>query len=805
MFTKTIISVVGIVIALIFPPTNVYAQQFQQKVALTAKVVDSASGQALENITVSLHTTSNVFITNTLTKADGSFKFLLAQGSPYRMSIAAVGYTSRTIEVSPSDSTAINFGTILLKSKHTSLAAITVTGSKPLVKQEIDRLSYDLQADPESKSSSVLEMMRKVPLLSVDGEGNIELKGSSSYRILVNGKPSAMMDRNVKEVLRSMPAATIQKIEVITTPPSKYDAEGLAGIINIITNKKLPAGYSGTINANVTAPTGGPGGGASFSARKGKLGITAFTGGGIYNTPSTFDYNERTSPNALLSQQNQKEKDSRSAYFGTEVSYEIDSLHLLSASFNKSGSNETGNATQLSVSQGQALQQYQLTNANEGKGNSTDASLNYQLGNAKNKDELFTLSYRYYAYGYDNQSDIGFTQRLNYTEPAYQQNDKGNSNEHTVQLDYVTKLKKVGIEAGIKGIFRNNNSDFRYLQENGVNGIFELDPQRTNQFNNTQNIYAAYNTYQFSLGSFNVKAGIRLEHTRIHADFLTSQTTIAEQQLNLLPAIAFSYRVNTASTFNFGFMQRIQRPGIYQLNPFVNRSNPNVESSGNPELRPVVANAIQLGYSLQKKVFVNISMDYTFFNSLINQVAVFDAATNITRSTYQNTGTARLLGANLNVNYPISKKWSFSTNSKVFYGQIKGMSGSTAISTSGLMYSIGANSGYRFEKGWRANASFNYKSPSFTLQRESNAVTNSSFSVSKELIANQLTFSFATNNPFSKYRTNTTVLTGPEFEQYITDVSYFRSFRLSLNYSFGKLSQAVKKSTRTIKNDDVSN
>lgn len=803
MFTKTFISVVGIVIALIFCTPNSFAQPLS-KVVLKAKVIDSISKQAIENSNISLYSLQNKLLSHTMSQADGSFQLILEPQSKYRLLIANMGYINYSLNIQTADSTSIKLGAILLQPVSTSLSAITVMANKPLIKQEIDRLSYDLEADPERQSLSLLEMMRKVPLLSVDGEGNVELKGSANYRILINGKPSAMMDRNMKEVLRSMPAATIQKIEVITTPPSKYDAEGLAGIINIITHKKLPAGYSATLNTNFSTPTGGPGAGGSFSARSGKLGFTLFTGGGIYDTPLSFDYNNRTATNTFLSQQNQKEKNSRSGYIGTELSYEIDSLQLLAVSFNKSGSRENSHALQSSQSQGQLIQAYQLQNELEGNGNSTDASFNYQLGSTKNKEQLFTLSYRYYAYGYANENHLNFSQQQNHNQAAYQQYDKGNSNEHTLQLDYITKVKKIGIEAGIKSIFRNNSSDFLYLEQNGF-GDFEPNPQRSNQFNNQQNVYAAYNTYQFGLGRFSVKAGIRLELTQINADFLTNQTSLNKKQFNLLPAIAIGYRLSTSSTFNFGFMQRIQRPGIYQLNPFVNRANPNVESSGNPALKAVVANAIQMGYSLQKKVFINLSVDYTFFNSLINQVAVFDASSNITRSTYQNTGTAKLLGLNLNANYPISKNWSFATNSKLFYGKIEGISGNVPISTSGLMYSIGANSGYKFEKGWRANASFNYKSPSFTLQRESNALTSSSFSVSKELIARQLTLSIVTNNPFQKYRTNQTVLSGPGFEQLISDVTYFRSYRISLNYSFGKLTQAVKKSKRSIKNDDVAN
>ncbi len=684
-----------------------------------------------------------------------------------------------------------------------SLSEVTITSKRAIIKQEIDRLVYDLQADPYSKSNSLLEMMKKIPMLSVDADDNLTLKGNSNYKILINGRSSSLLERNLKEVLRSIPASTIQRIEVITNPPSKYDAEGLAGIINIITNRQTAEGYSGTMNLFATQPTGGPGAGASIASKLGKFAFNVFTGGGIYNTPLSSDQNQRLSSQAVLNQERSRKKDAHSGYLGTELSYEIDSLNLLSAAFNINGSRENNDLTQWSNLAGLESQQYTLHSNNIVEGNGGDASLNYQLGFAHNKKQLLTLSYRFYTNNYQTDNQNIFSEQFNDMQADYQQYNEGRSTENTVQIDYVTTVRKLGIELGLKGIFRNNSSDFRYLNFDDTTENFESDPQRNNDFDNTQNVYAAYNSYQFIVGPISAKAGLRLEHTEIRAIFRNNQTNIARQQLNLMPAIALAYKLGNVSSLNLSFNQRIQRPNIYQMNPFVDRTNPNVTTTGNTTLRPVVANGIQLGYSLQKKAFMNISLDYTAFHSLINQVAEYDSISKVTQIAYQNTGTARLFGANLSINYPITSKWSFSTNSKAMYGKIAGISGNTPISTDGFMYSIGLNSSINLEKGWRANASMNYKSKSFTLQRESNAFTSSSFGASKSLIINKLTVSASVSNPFAKYRSNIVELTGPGFMQTSTDISYFRSYRFSINYNFGKLKDAVKKSTRSVKNDDA--
>ena len=254
---------------------------------ITGFVSDSASQKRLDFITVNLMTDKNTVVKVDYTKEDGSFTFSGLKPVKYQVIIIGVGYKNKIINADLSDSTrqVLNLETITLSQAALGLKEVKIIAAKPLVTQEVDRLSYDLQADPESKVNSVLDMMRKVPLLSVDADNTVYLKGNSDFKILVNGKPSSMMERSYKDVLRSMPASSIERIEVITTPPAKYDAEGLAGIINIITNKKIDNGYNGSLNISEKFPNGGPGFGGSFSAKLGKLGMSAFGGASSFNAP----------------------------------------------------------------------------------------------------------------------------------------------------------------------------------------------------------------------------------------------------------------------------------------------------------------------------------------------------------------------------------------------------------------------------------------------------------------------------------------------------------------------------------------
>ncbi|SEV91052.1 Outer membrane receptor proteins, mostly Fe transport [Chitinophaga sp. YR573] len=675
-----------------------------------------------------------------------------------------------------------------------NLKEVAIIANKTFIQQKSDRIIYNLQADPESKGNSVLGMMRKIPFITLDGSDNILLKGNASYKVLINGKSSSMVNGNLTAILRSMPASTIQKIEVITIPPAKYDAEGLAGIINIITNKKVNEGYNGTLNVNEGFPAGGPGAGGSFTAKLGKLGVSAFGGVSIYNSPQTSFTNTRTGTDTTNLQQNGLAKSKNTnGYFGTQLSYEIDSLNLLSGQFNINGTRANGNSSLSSVA---SSQQYDLLNHNTSHSYGIDAAINYQLGFKSSKSRFLTFSYMYSTNPGDQQANINISNAPDYNQHAHQ-----SFKEHTFQMDFVTSVKALNIEAGVKGILRRNSSDFQYNSFN--NGKFELVTALSDLYTNTQNVFSAYNSYQLSLKSWNITAGVRLEQTVIKADFISSAAVADQNYLNVIPSIAVGKNFNDQSSINFGFTQRMRRPGINRLNPYVDRSNPNIESTGNPGLRPVLLNDIQAGYSSNKKLSLNIGLDYSFMNNLDLKVVNFDAVTKITRTSYANVGKAKSLGSNFNISYPLTKWYNAGLNGNVMY---LWLSDGMAISNNRWIYSLALSNAFQLNKGWRINADLNVisRSPNGS-QGTSNGMISTAFGVNKELVKNKLSVAGSIKNPFTKYRDNQNQTFGPNFQQFSTSRDYFRSFNISLNYNFGGLRDGINKSRSEIRNDDLSN
>ncbi|RYU93761.1 outer membrane beta-barrel family protein [Emticicia agri] len=790
--------------------TYVHAQNGAKGQQITGVLVDSLSQKNPDFITVALMKDKNVSVKVDYSKADGSFRFVGLKPAKYYLVISGVGYKGKTLSADLSDSTKtiLNLGKIFITEEALGLKEVKVSATKQIVKQEVDRISYDTQADPESKVFSVLDMMRKVPYLSLDAEDNIQLKGNSDFRILINGKPSSMVERSYKDILRSMPASSIQRIEVITTPPSKYDAEGLSGIINIITNKNVTNGYNGSLNVSERFPVGGPGIGGSLSAKIGKWGLSAFGGANLYKNPQTATILTRNTfgeSSTLLDQRGFNKSENKSGYLGLEISYELDSLNLISGQFNINGNRNDAISSQSSdLTKGsEILQRYYLNNVGDGTGSGFDAALNYQLGFKADKNRLLTLSYRYYGFDSGQDNVINISERINYDLPNYRQLNDQLFSEHTIQVDYVHPIKKLMIEAGMKGILRNNKSNFEYRTYNSDTDNYQILEELSNKFSNTQNIYGIYNTYQYNFKKWGVKAGVRVEQTVLDANFATTNSKVSQNYFNVIPTISINRKFKK-SGLNFGYTQRIRRPNIYQLNPFVDRSNPNFERTGNPNLRPSVLNDINIGYNWSGKSSFSLSVGHTFIKDMFFPVIVYDPATGITRSSFGNVGKAKLLPmVMVNFNHPITKKWNMSINPRMAYAMTEGIINGKLIKNKGLMYGANLSSGYRLEKNWRVNVNINYNGPNINIQEKTNHFFGYSASVNKDVVKDKLSFSASFNNPFNKFRRNIRDSFGPDFLQYNEQRNYFRTFNFSLNYKFGKLKESIKKNKRGIRNDDV--
>jgi hypothetical protein len=791
------------------------AQTVVQPITISGTVIDSAINKPMGFVTVALQDAkTHAGVKSSLTKDDGTFSIKAPAGNSYEIVFVFVGYRNKIMPVSGTGN-AIDVGKIILSASTSQLKEVSVTAARPLMKQEVDRITYDIQADPDSKALSVLDMMRKVPLLTVDGNDNIKLKGSGNYKILINGKESAMVAKNPSDILKSMPATNIEKIEVITTPPAKYDAEGLTGIINIITKKNADQGYNIGLNTRFNSIFGA-GYNLNGTLKQGKFGMALYAGfGSNGNLTNTLGSNENIySSQTNIVQSGTTTQKNPYHYGSAELSYEIDTLNLITASINLFGNNQTQYGSQLSNTESQGVQDqtYNLQNSGTGKFTGLDASLNYQLGFKKSKDRLLTVSYKY-SYSPNNQfTDNMFSDRFNYplaSFPDYQQyNDAGNK-DHTIQVDYASPLtKQVSIETGAKAILRNNYSDFHVDDLDPVSQRYKTDDMLTNNFNYHQDIYSVYNSYQLKLDKWTGKAGLRLEHTAINADFTSAGVTTAPSYNNLIPSVSIQ-RSFKSSSLNFGFTQRIQRPGIFQLNPFIDRSNPNFINTGNPALKPELDNTFELNYSNFSKNAINVGLSYAFSNNSIQNVSslhqelINDTLRTVTYTTFENLGTNKTLGLNVNTNMNITKEFTMSLNGQVNHVWLSGTFNDKMYRNDGYTGNAFGNLRYKFNNGFAVAFNAGFFSGNVNLQGNSSAFIFNQYLISKEFFNKKFTLVLIANNPYNKYNTFRSTVNSGDFYQTSYNQNYYRSFAFRLNFRFGKLNSDIKKNQHGINNDDT--
>ncbi|MEY8760331.1 outer membrane beta-barrel protein [Chryseobacterium tongliaoense] len=770
------------------------AQLYAQK-TFSGMLKDSVSGKPVAFASLKILDRNQNIIAAEISKEDGTFLIhtqldadnlkLLITGSEFQMKML------RFKGGQP------DFGTIFLN-KETAIKEVMISIRKPIIKTKIDGLVYDIQADPESQSKNLIEMMKKLPYLSVDVNDNILFKGNTNFKIMINGKETQLLNTNAKEILKSIPAHTVQNIEIITNPSSKYDAEGVSGIINIITVKKMSHGYNASVNFGTRFPKQEQNLGFSLNLKQKKLGISAYGGGFLRNNPEINYYNDQKAVSGALQQDGRTSNKGNGGYFNANMSYEIDSLQLLTVQL---GSNLSSNTSKdflhsYFYQQNIVTENNNSDNHSENKGNGFEASANYQIGFKRDKSQLLTVSYKFNRYNDDitNISDI--QNIITHSSNRIDQNNTNQNNEHTFQIDFVKNIKKVYLETGVKAILRKNSSDYISVPESLNN---------SDEFINTQNIYGAYISTRFSLMSWNLQLGLRAEATETHVNFTSTGTEVNQNYFNFIPNISIGKNWKDQS-INFGFSQRVKRPGINRLNPFVNKSNPYFETSGNPYLKSVINNDIMASYSYNKKINLNVGLSYSFSNKIDLKVSTYDPVANITKTTFENSSKAGRLGIDYYFNYPVTRKMNVSINGNSAMFFINGKVNDARVENNLFTYYLNLSAGYQFENNWSINSNLeiNSKMPA-GLQNTTNAFTGLSFSISKSILNKQLSFSAFINNPFNTYRKSVTETLGDTFYQnnYIRD--YYRSFGLNIGYKFGKLKDEIKTTRRKIDNNDLAN
>jgi outer membrane receptor protein involved in Fe transport len=767
------------------------------------------SGQIIEKLTGKEVPYATVVIQNDSIKAmkvqacDGSGRFSMNLSVPqnYVLNVSAVGFKKSSIPVNVSEQKT-DLGKLSIE-EGIEVEEVTITAQKPLVKVEVDKIVYSLESDPEAQTNNALEMLRKVPLVTVDAEENITLNGQSNFKVLVNGKSSSMMSTNFKEVLKSMPANTIKNIEVITNPSSKYDAEGVGGIINIITSKKTINGYNGSVSGGIDS-RGSFNGSIYLATKIKKFSFSGRYYGNQFKQPesefnSKSEYFNNTDYHYSTSSGKNFYKGLSNGFSG-EASYDIDSLNLISLSFwgYQGGYNSNSmNETQYQNTLNDITRMYtSATNSRDSYG-SLSGNIDYQK-TYKKPDKSLTFSYKLDNNPNIRNYDTDITGITSY--PSYRQRSENNAlgREQTFQTDYYDPLTKMHqIECGVKFILRQNTSNSEIFRDS-------VKVDNANDLDYDQYILGAYLGYLLKFEKLSIKTGMRLERTWNNGVSKTSgiNTNFTNRLFNLVPYITFSYMPKASQTIKLSYTQRLSRPDIWYLNPYVNNVDSMNISYGNPKLDAEISHSFELGYTYFDPKF-NISA--TSFASLMNnsiENIMKVQANGAMVSTYENIGNNQRYGINLYASYRPSPKLNIYLNGGGDYCMLE-TNNDYNISNKGFSYRGSLGGRLTLWKDGSVNVNGGIYSPSIMLQGKSSTFFYTGMGVSQYLLKRKLMFSVSVRDPFWYKKKYTYETKDNTFYTQTEQIQLAQTVRFSVTYNFGKMDLEVKKARRGIQNDDL--
>lgn len=797
---------VPFLIVLIIAFLNAHAQNGQtDKGKIAGKVIDSVTKAPVDYATISIYKQGNTSPFNgASTDPKGNFKIDGIANGEYTLTVDFLGYKRLTLQhlIISGTAKSLSPDNLLLSPIQHQLKGVTIQGSAPTVENKIDKLVYNPGNDLTAQGGVALDVLKKVPMITVDIDGNVELMGNANVRFLINGKPSTIFGASLADALQSIPASQIKNIEVITSPGAKYDAAGTGGIVNIILKDSKVQGINGSVN--LSAGTRLENGSFNLNARKGNFGINAFFSGNEQLNSTALNSTDRTSYSQARDTithllQHGSSAFKRSGYeSGVSFNWDITPKDQLTASlgFNHFGNHNIGStninqaiyspmdnliADTLSLSHSQSQFAF----------NSKEWSLGYKKTFEKEGQELdvlYSASYGHNTLDYSLAQDY-----LNANAPATGSisNNPGRSNETDIAVDYSQPVSKdFTLETGGKAIIENLNNTV--VTQSLLNGVYVPNPFQTYAFNYKRNIFAYYLSASFSVFNFiDGKAGLRYEHTSSTSDF---PNTVIPSYGIFAPSFVLSHKLDKTQTIKFSYTYRLERPEYRDLNPFYNISDPHNISTGNPNLKPELGHNFELGYnkSFEKGANIYIAAFYRYNTDDIQGFTTFYPSITIGDSTYNNVslnqrynvGREATTGINLFGSLPVTDKLSFRSN-MFFADRITNNPGSPQVS--GFTYRINLNASYQFASDFAAEFFINYRSSQKGIQGTNPAFSFYNFAVRRQFLNKKASIGLTAANPFAPYVNQRSTTFGSNFDQSNLRQVPFRSFGISISYKFGKL------------------
>ena len=743
-----------------------------------------------------------------LTDENGQFSQEIKGKGQFDIVFSSIGKEDLRKTVALEGKGILNLDTLYIKENATMLKGVEIVAQKPLVKMEVDKMSYNVAEDEDSKSNTVLDMLRKVPMVTVDGQDNITVNGSSSFKVYVDGMPNVMFSSNPSMVFKSMPATAVKSIEVVTNPGAKYDAEGAAGVLNIIMNKQDPNaaqsmnGFNGTVRAS--AGTKQLGGSVFINGQQGKLTYSANVMTS-YNRPGTTETElEQLQDNGNSQLMNSTSNVKTPFTMGSlTLGYQIDSMSVLNltAQINSMSIKSNGNSTTTidGYSNGNSFS-YGSTTDMKNSRTSFNGSIDYQRFFNQDHTKSLSLTYQLNYSPATTETTNLFNTESSIIDLAnrYSEN-KNKTTNHTFQLDYSMPLGKgQTLSFGGKLQLHNASSDAKYY----VKDVY--DPSSSSDYEYKNSILAGYGEYAGNFNKLGIKAGLRYEYTWQDVEYhLGNGEDFKKNYGSLVPTASLQYTLSQGSNLGLTYNMRISRPGISYLNPYVDKSNPIALTYGNPELDVEKNHNFSLVYNLfTPKLMVNLNLHHNFVDNAISQYSFYDSD-DLLNTTYGNVVKRHQTGLNGYVNYLMTKDTRLFFNGGLNYTDLR----SDALDQKNSGWTFNAMVGLQQTLPWdlKLSAFAITSTKSYTLQGWSGGFNLLTASLTKSLLKDKLSLSVSGliglnsggNINIESYNS------GKDFTSHTNDKVPISGVTFTVSYTFGNTKLKTKQYTSRVENDFI--
>lgn len=802
--------------ALLFA-SNIHTQaQTATPYSVSGVLCDSTTHQAEAFATVRLlQLPTKKPVKAVLTQADGSFRITAPRAGRYLFEVVSMGKEPIRQTLSFDATTkSVKMDTLYIKEYDASLGVAEVVAQRPLVKAEIDKMTYSMAEDPDAKNNTLLEMLRKVPMVTVDGEDNVKVNGNASFKVYVDGKPNAMMSANPSMIFKAYPASAIKKIEVITNPGAKYDAEGVAGVLNIITNSQTATqGYTLTLNGSVG--NRGESGSAFAVAQFGKFMLSAHYGTGYHKQPISTTTMERElydeTVNHLLQSHTVSKGHGMYQFGNLEASYEFSSKDLLSVSAGIHGWNGKNNNTSINkmfAVDGNETYRYQVASRTKSLYQTINASADFQ--HSFTEDNRLTLSYQY---SHNPQTTQVWTENTDMVNlPANfglkdLASDPDNlSYEQTAQVDFTSvldKKKQHTLSVGLKYINRiNRSNNVDYTREAGSDDEFTRDETRSLRYRHQGDIGAAYLQYNLKINNWAAMVGNRYEYYHVRVTYPDGKSRpFGTHMDDWVPSVTLGYNLKPTMMLKAGYNLRIARPDISYLSPYQVSYSPEAVKYGNPNLKSEKGHNLNMTFStFSAKLTLNATLTYAFSNNGMEEYSFVKDG--VMYTTYEGFRHSKETTLSTFINWTIIKGTSLNLNASGSYADRKAQ----VIGCHNSGFAGNAWGGIQQVLPWKMKLGLwmGGNTSQVTLQGRTAGFFFYSFNLSRAFLKeDRLSVNLQAGNFIGRYQNFRNTTSTSQMHMFTNSRNDFLRYSIGISYRLGSLKASVKKTQRSIENDDV--